>query len=215
MEQATRTQSRVVAALDVGAVRNIGWWHLVDDTASDGTDLNDLCRRIAEDLAAGRQVALGFEAPLWIPRASEIAMLGRARRGDGNRAWSAGAGPSVLATGLQQATFVLDQLMATGGCVPVGLDPVGWLRGDFQLLLWEAFVSATAKDRTAENPHVSDARAAVEAFRQRIAQGSPTSDCDPDQVISLLGAALLVSRMTDDLSVMGEAALVVKVNAPT
>lgn len=205
----------MVAALDVGAVRNIGWWHLVDDTASDGTDLNDLCRRIAEDLAAGRQVALGFEAPLWIPRASEIAMLGRARRGDGNRAWSAGAGPSVLATGLQQATFVLDQLMTTGGCVPVGLDPAGWLRGDFQLLLWEAFVSATAKDRTAENPHVSDACAAVEAFCQRIAQVSPTSDCDPDQVISLLGAALLVSRMTDDLSVMGEAALVVKVNAPT
>jgi hypothetical protein len=203
--------TRVIAALDVGAVRNVGWWRRSDDSESGGTDLNDLCHMVSDDLTADRQVALGFEAPCWIPRAIDIAGLGRARRGDGNRAWSAGAGPSVLATGLQQSTFVLDHIRSAAGRISVGLDPLRWLHGDFQLLLWEAFVSAGAKDRAANNPHISDARAAVEAFRQRIAQESPVSDCEPDQVISLLGAALLVSGTTDDASVLHQAAFVVKV----
>jgi hypothetical protein len=210
-EHAVDDPRRFIAALDVGAVRNVGWWRHGDSSASGGTDLNDLCRTVSDDLAASRQVALGFEAPSWIPRATDIEGLGRARRGDGNRAWSAGAGPSVLATGLQQATFVLDRLRPAAGRITVGLDPVRWLHGDFQLLLWEAFVSASAKDRAADNPHISDARAAVEAFRRRIAQESPVSDCEPDQVISLLGAALIVSGTTDDASVLHQAAFVVKV----
>ena len=201
----------VVAALDVGSVRNLGWWRTFDGAGSGGTDLDEFCDVIASDLLAGQPFALGFEAPLWIPRASSSTELGRARVGDGSRAWSAGAGPTVLAYGLQQSTFVLDTLAAAAPGLSAGLDPVGWSAGSFQLLVWEAFVSATGKDRTAADPHVSDARAAANACIQRLARGDPTSDCEPDRVLSLGGLSLLVSGLARDTAVLGEAALVVRV----
>jgi hypothetical protein len=117
----------------------------------------------------------------------------------------------VLAYGLQQSTFVLDALAGAVPGLSAGLDPASWIAGAFPLLVWEAFVSAGGKDRTAEDPHVSDARAATDACGQRLAQTEPESDCEPDRVISLAGLALQISGLARSSSVLGEAALVVRV----
>ena len=207
----TAPTGAVIAALDVGSVRNLGWWRSDDGAGRGGTDLDAFCDVLSGDLLAGRPVALGFEAPLWVPRARTSADLGRARVGDGSRAWSAGAGPTVLAYGLQQSTFVLDALAGVVPGLSAGLDPAAWFAGAFPLLVWEAFVSAAGKDRTSDDPHVSDARAATEACVQRLARVDPVSDCEPDRVISLGGLALQVSGLARDPSVLGEAALVVRV----
>ena len=47
-------------------------------------------------LADGIKVALGFECPLWVPVPEEASALTAGRVVDGNKAWSAGAGASVL-----------------------------------------------------------------------------------------------------------------------
>ena len=64
-----------------------------------GRLIDPLIVKIASALDRG-PVALGFEAPLWVPaRVDELLVTG-ARLGEGSRAWSAGAGSGALATAL-------------------------------------------------------------------------------------------------------------------
>ena len=66
----------------------------------------------AIDLAARRPVALDFECPLYVPVPANPADLGKARKNEGNRSWSAGAGSGAMATGLVEAAWVLRKLRA-------------------------------------------------------------------------------------------------------
>jgi hypothetical protein len=75
-----------------------------------GQVIDDLIEAVAEDLGHGVSVALGFECPLFVPVPEDPLRLGRARVGDGNRAWSAGAGTGAMATGLVQAAWGLRRL---------------------------------------------------------------------------------------------------------
>lgn len=63
----------IVAAIDVGNPRNTGWnrivlgpEHSLVDQGS-GSSLTQLVELLAEDLHSRRRVALGFEAPLFLP----------------------------------------------------------------------------------------------------------------------------------------------------
>lgn len=70
----------VVAVLDIGSEAKTGWWRsCLDGTPTEGRRVDDLCEVLAEDLAAGHLVALGFEAPLWIPFAESAEQVGKAR----------------------------------------------------------------------------------------------------------------------------------------
>lgn len=103
--------------------------------------------QLVHDLIAGRAVALGFEAPLWMPYATEESQLGRARPNE-HSSWSAAAGATVLAYGIQQMTYVLHRIASGTRQEPptVSLDPSELQDGVAQLLVWEAFVSGRAKD---------------------------------------------------------------------
>ena len=75
------------------------------------------------------------------------------------------------------------------------------------LLLWEAFVSGSAK----RTDHCSDAEAAVMAFEGALATGHWTSGVScPEETYSLIGAALLRSGWSDDPRVLSEPCLVIK-----
>jgi hypothetical protein len=82
----------VVAAVDVGAVRNIGYWRDSADGSGGGTKLEELAAQVAADLDLGRRVALGFEAPLFVPMPEDSDGLNRQRTGERGRPWCAGAG---------------------------------------------------------------------------------------------------------------------------
>jgi hypothetical protein len=92
----------LVLCIDVGAPRNLGWADN-DGRKGDGTTLATAMRWAGDALSEGRLVALGFEAPLWVPRRADLAVT-NARRGGIertlNRSWSAGAGASVIAAAL-------------------------------------------------------------------------------------------------------------------
>jgi hypothetical protein len=72
--------------------------------------------------------------------------LSAARKGEGTRAWSAGAGSGVLATGLTEVLWILTQL---NDAVKTTINPTFSLDemklGKANLLIWEAFITSAAK----------------------------------------------------------------------
>jgi hypothetical protein len=56
-------------------------------------------------------------------------------------------------------------------------------------------VSGKAKDRSATDPHIDDARRAVNEFRARLTSGKVWSDIDEPAVLTLTVAALLTSDL--------------------
>ncbi len=204
--------SVVVAAIDVGAPKNIGWWRQDgDEPGRGGTSLDQLAALLAEDLAAGRSVALGFEAPMFIPRPPTADRLNKARIGEGNLPWSGGAGTAVLASGIQQMVYVLSALAASGNELPhVGVDVEALAGPTPGLVLWEAFVSGSAKNPLAENPHVDDARVAVAEFRSRWAGGSMSSDIADTEVTSTAGLAILVAGLSTDVELLTRPCIVIR-----
>jgi hypothetical protein len=82
----------------------LGWATL--PSALTGKDISELVSQVSAALLEG-PVALGFEAPLWTPKRSEVLALTKARQGEGSRSWSAGAGTGVLATGLAVIPYIL------------------------------------------------------------------------------------------------------------
>jgi hypothetical protein len=203
--------SLVVAAVDVGSLANIGWWRADGDAGAGGHDLDVLVEQLVADLNAGIAVALGFEAPLFIPRPSESSQLNKQRLGDRGRPWCAGAGTGALALGIQQATYVLSAIARDfGGGLAVGFDCAALESGAAQLVLWEAFVSGKSKNRAAFDPHVDDARVAVVEFHARFASGLMTSDVDDVDVLNLAAAALLATGLTDDIALLTQPCAVVR-----
>jgi hypothetical protein len=199
-----------VLAVDVGSLMNIGWWRACPSgESSSGRDLDELVDVIAADLQRGDAVALGFEAPLFIPRPRSTLGLSRQRVGDGGRPWSAGAGTGALALGVQQAAYVFASL--SDKIRPrVTFSPRALLDGTADLLIWEAFVSGKAKDRNAAEPHVDDARLAVTEFARRLALGDVYSDVDELLVLNLAAAGLIASGLTMDTEMLKQTCVVVK-----
>ncbi len=161
-------------------------------------------------LSAGRAVALGFECPLFVPLAETETTLTSARPGEGSRAWSAGAGCGVLTTGLVQVAWVLEQARIR---LPHRCEAfLSWEKfkaAGSGLLLWEAFVSGSSKSKGAT--HIDDARMAVNAFSAALPNpGLANAILCASPVYSLVGAALLRTGWSSDLSLLSEACLVIK-----
>ena len=118
-----------VVAVDIGSVGPSSKfaWAAFDapgrDLIADGTDPETAVSALASGLLAGARAALLLEAPMSVPvpdgRPGAWRSLGKARKGEGDRPWSAGAGASAMATGLAQGAWMLRQLAST---VP------GWAR---------------------------------------------------------------------------------------
>src|SRR5919205_792441 len=105
-------QERVMYACDVGSCRkgNFAWACIGPDQEASPTaspNINELITSLQEDLTIGLSLALGFEAPLFVPIPEDPNDIGRARAGEGDRAFSAGAGASAALIGFQQAAWIM------------------------------------------------------------------------------------------------------------
>ena len=176
-----------------------------------GEEIVDFAATVKDDLQEGRPVALGFECPLFVPVPEDPMALGRGRKGDGNRAWSAGAGPAVLATGVVQATWVLSEIAAALPSTSVTFDWPSFSQDGSGLFLWEAFVTGAAKRDT----HVGDARAAVEAFADALPEPFDKNAVDEARVLSLVGAAAIWSGLALNPSLLRAPCLVLRASEPT
>ena len=210
----------VVFCADVGSVKRgrFGWarGRPQSDDFLLGSSIVELIQAVADDLRSGALVALGFECPLFVPLREHPEELTSGRRGDGNRPWSAGAGCAVLAVGLTQVPWILREVRRTLGDVPPS-----YLRWDQTpevgpgLFLWEAFVSGDAKAPAGPGAHTGDAELAVRAFLGALPHLDRKNAIQEDQVQSLVGAALLRSRWTNDIGILAEPCLVIRAVEPT
>ena len=184
-----------------------------------GKEIDELVSSVAADLKH-RPVALGFECPLWLPLPSESKKLGMSRANEGRHSWSAGAGAAVLATGLVQIPWILERLKSGAHNLSAFLDWKRFQEAGQGLFLWEAFISgAGKKGKGASLPEDKDVRDAVigaelfaeESQHQWIASGvMPGEGVD---VTSMIGAALLRTAWSKDLSLLQQHCVVIKAAA--
>lgn len=191
-----------VVGVDIGSVRSPSKfaWALVDSLEgallSSGDDPESAVQALARSLAENGSVVLAVEAPMSVPvptpRSDEWPLLGRARTGEGNRAWSAGAGAGALATGVAQTAWMLSRLHILAPQVTVTTQAQRFTAGEANLLLAEAFVSGIGKPvPVAAGQHAADAEAAARATLTYLNDGSedfPIVECAPRRALNLLAA---------------------------
>lgn len=213
---------RVIYAVDVGAPRGgLAWARLAPHAGripAGSTDYDLFLEQLVRDLRAGLSVALGFEAPLFLPVASTIGELTR-RRHQEPGPWSFGPGAYVTTVVIPLMALTLKHLRSTVSPSPdVSLDPARWLAPNARgasLLLWEAYVWGTghAREPNASGlpADVQDAATAVRAFAAWEA-GEPRqlSSITANDPISTVGAALLWSGLESNLELLHQQALVLR-----
>jgi len=203
-----------VFCADIGSVQagKFGWAASDGDgqASESGSDIRDFAERIVAHLDSGRPASVGFECPLFVPLREDPNRLTAARKGDGSRAWSAGAGTGALATGLVEVSWILREVRRElRREIACHLDwrTFGTSGG---LFLWEAFVSGGSKPQVEGNPHAADAMAAVDAFVAALPDPTSVNAIEESEVISLVGMALLRTGWTRDLESLGTPCLVIK-----
>jgi hypothetical protein len=161
------TDTLEVMCADIGSIprERFAWARRLPAQASEGehdpTSIEAMASAIIACLQAGTPVAVGFEAPLFLPVPETPDALGKARPTDaGAPSWSSQTGACVMATGIVQAAWVLRRIFEQVPEAPVSLTWESFAAEGSGLLIWEAFVSSTAKGQD----HQDDARIGVEAF---------------------------------------------------
>ncbi len=173
--------------------------------------MEGLVDELVRALEAGRRCALGFAAPQFVPLRDEPALLTQARRGEGKRSWSGAAGSGALATGLVQVGWVLRHVKARlGETTTAFMDWNAFERADHGVFFWEALATGAPKPKRARLPHVADAAAAVVAFIAALPEPFAENLVDETRVLSLLGAALLQTGWTDDVSLLSSPCVVLR-----
>ena len=195
---------------DIGSVSkgNFGWFgRLTDRTSVNGTDMSVLAAAIADRLNHEGTVALGFEAPMFVPFRADPSELTKRRVGETNPNWIGGPGSAVLATALAQVPWILREVksrLSVKGRATLSWDEVA--SGKANLFLWEAFVSGRAKG----NSHVHDAQIAVRAFEKALPDVTRANAITEATVTSLLGAALLRTGWSADVGLLAQACVVIR-----
>jgi hypothetical protein len=198
-------ESLHVAVVDIGNLKNLGWVVEGPAISNSGTDINQCIEALGSAMKTG-PLALGFEAPMFVPYGKEATNLDDARDGDGDRAFSASAGACVLTKALVIVPYILERLR----CRAKAARPTFKWRGqlsDRDLLLFEAFVTHMGRSVG----HVECARLAVKQFLKESGKGDSFESAVKEScTMNLLGAILLRMRWTDDLTMLSEPCLVVR-----
>jgi hypothetical protein len=214
-----------VVAVDIGSVKPPSRfaWAAFDapsqEVIADGSDPDTAVSCLLAGLAESRQAVLLVEAPMSVPvpavREDRWHLLGKARDGEGNRPWSAGAGTGALATGLAQGAWMLKRLAEAAPTVTVTTQPEVWRDGRARLMLAEVFVSGVGKPvPVAAGQHAADAIAAGKALIERLDRpGGFVSDvrCSPHEAFNLLATMAIWAGLQISPGELREDVLVIRV----
>jgi hypothetical protein len=200
----TAFRPALTAVVDIGspAKGRLGWYASPGDKG--GQDLEELTDLVAASLGEG-PCALGFEAPMFVPFGRNVERLTSARIGERNRPWSAGAGAGALATALVVVPHILGRLRVKAPVAKALLDWRQLPSEAGELLLFEAFITGRGKG----DDHIDDARIATRLFEAACLNLDESNAIAEEHCLGLLGAALLRTGWTTDLSVLASSVLVV------
>ena len=205
-----------IAVVDIGKPGANFGWAMVGDTKGEGNDIDVCVQRLAEALRKG-PLALGFEAPMFVPIRTDPKRLTAARKGDSgkglpSRPFSASAGATVLVTGLVVVSYILNTLRPL---VPEATATLEWRSppADLgRLMLFEAFV--TDQRKTTDTRHIEDAHLAIAAFQRGMRDPANfQSSVEEPMCLSLLGAIMLRTGWATDPAILSRPCLVVRAHA--
>jgi len=152
--------------VDVGSVprKKFAWARVPEEAATQKrNDIRALAGDLAKHLTEGLPVALGFEAPMFVPVPSEDGELGTQRPFEIGRPWSAGAGVAALGSGIVQAGWILREIHDRAAPPPATfLDWNEFRNAGSGLFLWEALVS----HKTGKTDDYRDALAGARKFHE-------------------------------------------------
>lgn len=201
----------VVFGVDIGSVAKgrFAWAKGTSVGISrSSSDIRELVSAAAADLDSGLPVAMGFECPLYVPISTDPQELTSPREGEGNRPWSAAAGATLLATGIAEIIWILREIH-----VALQLKPHAFLDWDLfvkagtGLYLWEAF----APNQRPYSAHTAVAQKLVRLFVSALPNPTTSNAIDAAAAHSLIGAALLHTGWSTDLSLLKTRCVVIKV----
>lgn len=195
---------------DVGSIKakKFGWAADTPDRNDIqlGTDIELFAELISASISDGSKVAIGFECPLFVPMRNDPVLVNSARKGEGNRSWSAGAGTGALATGLVEVLWVLNKVASILGQPPKAEFSWEAFRKTDSVFLWEAFVTSVSKGAG----HAEDAAIAIECFKAALPDIDGANAIEESSVLSLVGAAALRAGWSDNIEILSEPCLVIK-----
>jgi hypothetical protein len=198
-------ESLHVAVVDIGSLDKLGWVIEGPTVNKSGTDI-DLCIEALTAAMKTGPLALGFEAPMFVPYGKTRCDLDKARKGDGDRAYAACAGACVLTKGLVIVPYILEGLR----CRTEDAKPTFKWRNrlsERDLLLFEAFVTHVGKSVS----HEECARLAINGFPTDWSKRTSfASAVEEPCTMNLLGAMLLRIGWTKDVTMLSEPCLVVR-----
>ena len=178
--------------------------------------ITELVELLSRDLASGAMVALGFEAPLFIPvpPTERPECLSQRRENEGQRSWSAPAGGYVATLAIHQAAWLLQAIAPSRpSTCAFTLDASSWAIGHETglLLCWEAFVSEAAHaSKSDPQRHLRDAATAAVWFRTCETDLTAHHAVRAKHCLSLIGAAALWSGWCTDVGALHNEALVLR-----
>jgi hypothetical protein len=198
-------ESLHVAVVDIGKLTNLGWAIEGPSVNDSGEDIDKCIEVLANAMKIG-PLALGFEAPMFVPYGRKRCDLDKAREGDGDRAFSATPGACVLTKALVIVPYILEGLR----CRAKAARPTFKWRerlSERDLLLFEAFVAHVGRSVS----HEKCARLALKLFpKDWEERASFESAVKEPRTMNLLGAMLLRTGWTKDTTVLSEPCLVVR-----
>ncbi|WP_439527849.1 hypothetical protein [Pannonibacter sp.] len=201
-----------VAVIDIGKPgKNLGW-AIVGSNPASGTDLDEAIDEISDRISRG-PVALGFEAPLYVPMRRAAGELTKARSGECvggvNRPYSASAGSTVLVIATVVVPYVLRALRSAAPDSVATMDYRSFFSAPVGVLFFEAFVTNQKKSHDAR--HVEDAELAARHLLAMLEERRPLESaiCEPE-CLNLLGAMMLRTGWTSDLNALDDQCLVVR-----
>ncbi len=186
---------RAIYACDVGSIRqgNFAWTRIdpSNQEKPDGDgDIARLCSRLISDLMNNVSVALGFEAPLFLPVPDSADNLSQGRSNEGNRSCFAPAGAYVATLALHQTAWIFKRLHDARLNFHSTFDWHLWQSNNTVpvLLCWEAFISGKHKGPS----HKKDSEKAAKLFLKFEGKlVTPEDDVTAERPLSLVAAAAL------------------------
>lgn len=209
---------RRVYAVDVGSTLQDRFaWARVDPEEPEeivgSSSIELLSEWLIADLQKCHSVALGFEAPLFIPVPAGASRLSKGRVGEGNRPWSAPPGLAVTSLGLHQAAWILRSVSEhCGKSVSFEVASSAWPPGSDTTIVfcWEAFVSGPAHSPS----HTRDAATAARAFVNDELRLADATKVTAEHPLSLIGAAALWSGLAVGSEVLRTPTVVLRPDRP-
>jgi hypothetical protein len=210
--------NHAVYACDVGSVKSktFAWSRVASlrEPPIASPDIDELLVRLERDARSGASVALGFEAPLFMPVPSLSEDLSSGRSGEESRSMFAPAGLAVTTLGLHEAAWILRQLyQKIGSFVEYTVDwQQDWRSSNppTKLLVWEAFVSEAAHSDT----HERDAATAARYFLENENQLAEKNAVTCQQPLSLVHCAAMFAGWSNDVAGLHGKCLVLRPKHP-